>query len=197
MARQACNYSQHLPGRLNVIADCLSRDFHLSDDQLISMLTSLHPSLSHTQIKIINLPQKHISWVASLARRWPGTRESPKALIKSTIAAGISGWVSPCESNSMPTPIWKDLTKLADYASAVHSCMQCDEVILGEVDNKSNSEEILRERPSTMWQRPLWQVVGAAPSSTQEAGPTPTSNDRQEGTEETTQPPSTKNPYPQ
>ena len=69
MARQACNYSQHLPGRLNVIADCLSRDFHLSDDQLISMLTSLHPSLSHTQIKIINLPQKHISWVASLARR--------------------------------------------------------------------------------------------------------------------------------
>ena len=63
MARQACNYSEHLPGRLNIIADCLSRDFHLSDNQIIAMISSLHPSLSPSQFKIVTLPQKHISWV--------------------------------------------------------------------------------------------------------------------------------------
>jgi len=164
MARQACNYSQHLPGRLNIIADCLSRDFHLSDNQIIAMISSLHPSLSPSQFKLINLPQKHISWVASLAQRWPGKRVSPKALIKSTIAAGISGWASSQESGFTETPIWRSSMKLAEYGSAVLSCTQCDEVILGEPDPKSESKEILRDRPLTMWQRPLWQVVGAAPS---------------------------------
>ena len=46
MKRNACNYSQHLPGRSNVIAYLLSLDFHLTYDQLIPMLTSLHPFLS-------------------------------------------------------------------------------------------------------------------------------------------------------
>ena len=45
MRRNACNYSQHLLGRLNIIADCLSRDRHLSKIQFAVMLTSLHPSL--------------------------------------------------------------------------------------------------------------------------------------------------------
>ena len=35
MEQNACNYSQHLPGVLNVVADSLSRDFHLSDDQIV------------------------------------------------------------------------------------------------------------------------------------------------------------------
>lgn len=163
MAREACNYSQHLPGRLNIIADSLSRDFHLSDEQLISMLTSLHPSLSPSQIKLVPPPPEITSWIASMAQRWPGTRALPKAHTKSTIAAGIAGWGSTTASNSA-TPIWKSSTTPEKYGSAVLSCMQCDEVILGEVDPKSTSRDPLRERPLTMWQRPLWQVVGAAPS---------------------------------
>jgi len=197
MARQACNYSQHLPGILNIIADCLSRDFHLSDNQIIAMISSLHPSLSTYQFKLIKIPQKHISWVASMAQKWPGTRELPKALIKSTIAAGISGWVSSGESNSIETPTWKSSMKLEEYGPAVLSCTQCDVVILGEPDPNSESRGILRERPLTMWQRPLWQVVGEAPSSIPEAEPTPTSNDKQEGIGGTTQPPSMKKPSPQ
>ncbi|KAL7524456.1 hypothetical protein ACHAXR_000580 [Thalassiosira sp. AJA248-18] len=162
--RSACNYSQHLPGRLNIIADVLSRDFHLSDTQIIAMLTSLHPSLSPSQIKIVQLPQKHISWIASLALKWPGKRELPKELIKSTIAAGVTGWSSSTDATSVGTPIWKEAMKVDDYGSAVLSCMQCDEVILGEPESGQESKGTLRDRPSTMWQRPLWRVVGAPPS---------------------------------
>ena len=167
MKRKACNYSQHLEGKLNVVTDCFSRDFHLSDDQLVSMLTSLHPSLSPSQIKVINLPEMYTSWIASLAQRWPGTRELPKQLIKSEIAAGISGWDSCNESALGMTPIWKPSMDLDRYASAVHSCMQKDEVILGECLSKAT----LRERPLTMWQRPSSRVIGQAPSLTQEERP--------------------------
>ena len=163
MKRNACNYSQHLPGRLNIISDSFSRDFHLSEEQLTSMLTSLHPSLSPSQIKMVPPPPEIISWIASMAQRWPGTRVSPKVPTRSTVAVGIAGWASTTASNST-TPIWRSSTTQEKYGSAVLSCMRCDEVILGEVDPLSTSKDPLQERPSTMWQQDLWQVVGAAPS---------------------------------
>ena len=159
MSHDACNYSQHLPGKENVVTDSLSRDFHFSNEQIIAMLTSLHPNLSTSQITIIDLPQKHISWISSLAQKWPGQRELPKRLIPSEIAAGITGWDFAEGSNSAMTPIWNPSTHLENYASAVLSCMQCEEVTLG----KSQSKETLPERPLTMWQRPSWRVVGSAP----------------------------------
>ena len=82
MKMNACNYSQHLPGKENVVTDSFSRDFHLSNDQLIAMLTSLHPSLSPSQIKLVDPPPEITSWIASLARQWPGKEGSPKAHIK-------------------------------------------------------------------------------------------------------------------
>ena len=151
MRSNACKYSQHLPGQLNIIAECLQRDRHLSRIQLIAMLASLRPSLSPNQMKLVDLPQKHISWIALLAQRWPGERESPKALIKSTLAAGISGWASSSRSKNTVTPIWKTSMKLDDYASAVLSCMRYDELILREVESSSKSNEPLCERPLIMW----------------------------------------------
>ena len=130
------------------------------------MLTSLHPSLSPTQIKIIDLPDDLTSWISSLAQRWPGERELPKERITSEIAAGIIGWDSSTESSSPTTPIWRTSTTPKRFESAVLSCMQCEEVTLGERDEGSKSNQPLPDRPSIMWQRPLWKVVGAAPSLT-------------------------------
>ena len=113
--------------------------------------------------QIIQLPEMHISWIALLAQKWPGKRELPRGLIKSTLAAGIAGWDSSTESESGMTPIWTPQMTLENYASAVLSCMRTEEVILGKPDPHSKSMEILPERPLTMWQRNLWQVTGSAP----------------------------------
>ena len=56
MEMNACHYSQHLPGIDNVIADCLSRDFHLTDDQIIALLTSLDGSPSPKPLQIVQVP---------------------------------------------------------------------------------------------------------------------------------------------
>ena len=194
MKINACTYSQHLPGKMNVVTDSLSRDFHLSNEQLISMLTSLHPSLSPTQIKIIDLPDDLTSWISSLAQRWPGERELPKERITSEIAAGIIGWDSSTESSSPTTPIWRTSTTPKRFESAVLSCMQCEEVTLGERDEGSKSNQPLPDRPSIMWQRPLWKVVGAAPSSTPGGRRTTTLPGRPKVTRRMTQQPSTKRP---
>ena len=71
MSRKACHYSQHLPGIENVVTDCLSRDFHLSDAQITAMLTSVHPSLTNLGIKIVQVPEEVTSWIASLAQLKP------------------------------------------------------------------------------------------------------------------------------
>ena len=170
LRRQACNYSQHLPGVKNVVADCCSRDFHLSDEELVAMLTSLHPSLLPSQFKVVPLPPKYTSKIAAMARQWPGKKESPSRLIKSTLAAGLSGWSSSTESTTPSTPIWKSSLPLNDYASAVLSCTRFGE----ETSERKESWEERHGRPSTMWQRTLWRVVGSAPSSTPTAKSTST-----------------------
>ena len=97
-----------------------------------------------------------------MARRWPGKKESPSRLIKSTLAAGISGWSSSTEPTTPSTPVWKSSLPLNDYASAVLSCTRFRE----ETSGRKESWEERPGRPSTMWQRTLWRVTGSAPSST-------------------------------
>ena len=170
LKKKACNFSQHLPGNENIVADSFSRDFHLSDDQIVTMLTSLHPSLNASHIKVQELPQKYTSMIASLAQQWPGKKESPKEPIKSTIAAGVAGWTSSNGSTSRMIPTWKESFPTNVYASAALSCMQYD----GETSGRPQCRGGRHERPSSMWRRSSHQVVGTAPSSTHAARSTPT-----------------------
>ena len=162
MGANACNYSQHLPGRDNVITDSFSRDFHLQDDQLVAMLTSLDSSFSPSMIKIVPVPDELISWISTLEQLAPERMESPKARSPSSLAAGLSGWNSSNEPNTPMTPSWRPSITLNDYACAVLSCMQKDEVILGEVDPHSKSQRELRARPSIMWRRPSSPIISRA-----------------------------------
>ena len=60
-------YPQHIPGEENIIADSLSRDFHLSPKVLASSLQSLFPTQAPKGLKISEkLPAEIISWVESL-----------------------------------------------------------------------------------------------------------------------------------
>ena len=157
MMHDASEYSQHIPGISNVIADSLSRDFHLSNSKLISMLFATNPPLLPPQITIEPLPPDQISWIGSLARNRPKRKVLPQRPTPSTLAAGVTGWSSSTNAAS-PTPIWTTPAHPRKYSSSVLSCMPFDAARLVHDGNAFQGPPV--ERPSATWQRPLLTVVG-------------------------------------
>ena len=52
-------YPQHVPGEENIVADSLSRDFHIQDKHLQLLLTSLFPKQAPKNLQILTaLPEK-------------------------------------------------------------------------------------------------------------------------------------------
>ena len=164
MENNACDYSQHIPGLTNVVADCLSRDFHLSNSKLISMLYAAKPPYLPTQMTIIPLQPTIISWIGSLVLHKPKRKELPTRHTISTLAAGVSGWTSNQDATSK-TPTWKNSATLEKLESLEPSCTQLDVEHL--IHDPSKFQGPLRERPLAMWHRPLFQVVGLTQRKTQ------------------------------
>ena len=60
-------YPQHIKGEQKIIADSLSRDFHLSNKKLCFTLTTLFPTQTPQGLTILpELPTEIICWVESL-----------------------------------------------------------------------------------------------------------------------------------
>ena len=177
--RQASNYSQHIPGLTNTVADCLSRDFHLTNTKLIAMIYDVKPAYLPQQMKIIELPKEITSWIASLALMMPRRKELPQKPTPSTLALGVSGWNSRQEGDST-TPIWRDTALKNAYRSSEHSCTLPDVETL--IHDRTKFKGPLRDRPSAMWHRPLFRVVGQTQRRTQQEKPPCKYQDRQEHT---------------
>lgn len=173
MQHDACDYSQHLPGLHNVVADCLSRDFHLSNSKLTAMLYHANPPYLPPQLTIVPLPPTIISWIGSLARNQPKRKALPFKRTASTLAAGVSGWTSNNDAAS-PIPIWTTATHPEKYSSSALSCTPS--AVEHLIHNPDAFQGPLRARPSTMWQRPLFRAVGQTHRKTPPAKPTPGSS---------------------
>ena len=153
---KACDYSQHIAGAENHVADSLYRDFHLSNDKLLGLFKTVCPHLLPPNPQIITIPSRLISKIATLARLQHNHRELQLQLRPSTIARGISGWNS-AEKGSLPTPIWETSPKSIGPVSYAHSWMRC----ATEPSPKSiQLRQIPRERQSIMWLRPSSRVIG-------------------------------------
>ena len=59
-------YLQHIKGIHNIIADMLSRDGHLPDNQLILMFNLSFPTQTPTNFYLVPLPIEITSWMLSL-----------------------------------------------------------------------------------------------------------------------------------
>ncbi len=68
-------YSQWFPGKSNNVADALSRDWHLRDDELTSLLHSHVPKQMPENFRISLLPSKISSWLTSLLQPLPVSKQ--------------------------------------------------------------------------------------------------------------------------
>jgi hypothetical protein len=91
MCHDSCLYSQWFCGKLNEVADSLSRDHHLSDTDLLTVLHCNIPEQVPKDFKFYPLPPsvelKITTWLCSL----PPATQSPAAPQRSKIATGDTG----------------------------------------------------------------------------------------------------------
>jgi len=86
---KSCLYSQWFEGKANIISDCLSRDFHLTDNKLTSLLTSHVPHQMPPGFKIRRLPKEIDSWLISLLLSQIESKQLPKEPQRSDLAHGV------------------------------------------------------------------------------------------------------------
>ena len=92
---ESCISSQHTPGKNNIIADSLSRDFHIEDKQLTFILKSIYPSQVNQNFRIYPLPKEIISWVSSLraiSTKLSGPPSRPERSKTGIFFAGADSW---------------------------------------------------------------------------------------------------------
>jgi hypothetical protein len=163
MKKQACNYSQHIRGEENTIADMLSRDTNLSDEQLITLINTYSPPLLPQHIQLCPLSKRITSWIDSLAQSAPKMRELRWQHTPSTIAAGVSGW-NFCQKSQQTIPTLTISRKTNETQSYVSSWIQSK--MENSINNQDLSKAQLRERMPIMWQRSSQLVVGQTQDST-------------------------------
>ena len=85
------DFSQWFPGTENNVADSLSRDMHLSDETLISLLHNTHPSQVPPKFRIVPLPNEIVLWLTSLLQRLPVKEQYKEEHTPATPAHGGDG----------------------------------------------------------------------------------------------------------
>ena len=84
------HYSQWFPGKENSVADVLSRDFHLSDEAVVSLLRREFSNQLPQSFRLVRLTTATSSAVGELLRLLPKMQQLPLVPVPSATAAGAS-----------------------------------------------------------------------------------------------------------
>ncbi len=173
MDYQCCLYSQNFRGEFNIVADTLSRQHHLSDNELLTFILSHFPNQVPSTFRIVHLPHSITSWMTWLLQKSkehtecknnPGTKkQEPGSGGNSTSSASRTVMtLSSCTSNPLCVPEFSEpLEPLLDKASFPEKIR----IAWREAQSK---------RPWQNWARSSGQMWGSTPTMAQtEAASTP------------------------
>ena len=151
-------YSQHIKGKQNFIADSLSRDHHLSNEQLTFSFQTLLPEQTPDSFEISQLPNEVASWVISLSRFSTKTQESPPQRCKKQLGC-FDRWRRFLADNGIKDE-WlagfnpdQRTRLLSAFAGAVRRNM------FGTRE-KVSYEDLRSKPPSRMYVRPSDRIFG-------------------------------------
>ena len=162
---KAVLYNQHIPGASNFLADCLSRDHHLSNNQFSALLQFIAPSQLPNNFRIVQMPQEIISFILSYLRKSPRSPLRPQEPMPSTIELSLYGINSLTDSNFKITPSWITSHWKANKCSLEHL-----QQLRGQESLASLIRKVWRqaqsERPFEKWVRFTWLTQGPTPQKT-------------------------------
>ena len=161
---QACLYGQHFKGKLNWVADSLSRDHHIPDKVLTQLLLLCCPEQMPENFHIYQVPHEIVSWVYRTLRLSSKPSLDPKEQMPSTIGAGLVG--KPfCEvSNSKTIRSWIQSQKGYDPQS-LSALLKPSEMASLQEETRKIWQQAQSERPWTKWQRSSMPTAAPTPSS--------------------------------
>ena len=158
MTNNCKDYSQWFPGEENDLADSLSRDFHLSDENLLSLYFNLIPEQTPTNLKISALPEEITSFLSSMLQTLPDKTQQQEKHKISSLAHGIDGHSS---NNNLVWTRTPSSTNSHNAKKRSHSQLS---------HNKSETESLMRnletpwlarqsKPPWTTYQRPSETLI--------------------------------------
>jgi len=160
----ACLYSQWFPGGENLIADSLSRDFHLNDDELTSFLTSRLPHQAPFGLKISPLPKEISSWLTSMLQNLHEKERWSKAPTQSSTWLGRDTRATSSQSASMGIGTWTTFQKRGNIKSSAPFATLSEKAdFILEESGLVNRNQL--DPPWIMYHRPLSWQTGLIPDS--------------------------------
>jgi hypothetical protein len=154
----SCLYSQWFPGNHNSIADSLSRDFHINDSNLSSLLASHFPEQAPFGLTILPVPPEIISWLTCLLLRQPQKEQWSKQPTRSKFALGVASSNTLGLSGSNTTSTSTIFPNTRESKSLAHFAMQSEKAdyVMEVVVKKSSPTQ--SDPPWTAYRRSLsWQ----------------------------------------
>ena len=140
MENEAGIYAQHIRGRHNIIADSLSRDFHIPTKQLTVLLTSLFPQQLPQGLRLTTLPGTITSWVASLTPYAIKPKDCPTTITPSCLGASIDGNTSWPRVTSMMNSL-KATVKHPESVSCARLQALSEEIISAKLNGGDYAPE--------------------------------------------------------
>ena len=193
--KEASLYSEHIKGEDNLVADSLSRDFHWSNTEILTHLSSQCIQQVPNTLQLRHLPKKLSCWIVSVLDSLTpkmGSQPVPKpssfATSKSTATSSGKSATSTT-SSSTATPHNKRTSSCAPLPTASATTST-------KAPTRIDSKGTLLTQPSHMWFRPSGRTFGLTPHWMQKATDQPSLNDNQKGTEIKTLHPTTKHASP-
>ena len=167
------HYTQWFPGKKNSVADVLSRDFALNDEEVTKLIRDNCSPFVPQHFRIIPLQPTIISRIGDLLRRLPKTQLLPAQPAPSAIAAGAVSSASSVASDNSSTLFSDDSDEPNKSKSSRVSRPPFGEkgwVPDNVRDLAMDESPVLFVPPSTVWLRPSGFTNLRAPSTTQQAG---------------------------
>ena len=153
MNHEIRDYSQWFPGKDNEVADSLSRDMHLSDDELTShILTNFSSQVPHT-FHIVPLPNEIVSWMTSLLLTLPVKPQFAEVHTTTKIGLGDVGYHTAHRSVLQTTSTSPASTNNNKPKSSVPSAMPSEK---DDIREALQAPWLLQQSkvPSITWLRP-------------------------------------------
>jgi hypothetical protein len=154
MQHELTHTPEWIAGKVNEVADSLSRDFDISDTHLASALKSRFPQLPHN-FRIVRPSTPITSWIASLLQPLPVVNESHRVPTRSGLWHGTDGTTtsdSPA-SNATPSSMASKANQSSTSLSPSRNPFETGDFRRNRISDWLATQSKL---PSEHWQRPFW-----------------------------------------